>query len=364
MFGKEYWQNFAEGALSGGSSGLLAQGLNFLGGLQNEFFDKRAIQRQVEASKELTDYSFEKQMEFWNAQNAYNDPSSQVSRLIRAGLNPAMLNGNAINNTAGNLSSVPQAAAPHGSNHQGTGAPQMAMLMQIAQGIAQTGFLDEETRLITQKIVSELFEQNIKKFAALTGMEEWEIRKLDRIALHEALYEKSLTGGPVTIKNNPVKVTMEDVRQRAEYNKALTNSENALRELKQEQIKQNIEESKSLVLKLSAEEKKILRESESISQIVERQAIVNACSAFYGFPVYDLPPTLRAQLVETYTLVVRGDIYPETALRSAGRLINEYKEKELHIPRTRSESVSRSESSGILSVKASKSSQNSWSETY
>ncbi|AXH73438.1 MAG: DNA pilot protein [Microviridae sp.] len=45
------------------------------------------------ANKELAEYSYSKDLEMWNKTNEYNLPSSQMSRLKQAGLNPNLIYG-------------------------------------------------------------------------------------------------------------------------------------------------------------------------------------------------------------------------------------------------------------------------------
>ncbi|MBO5971627.1 MAG: hypothetical protein J6Q07_01280 [Alistipes sp.] len=362
------WDDFGnsllQGVIGGVGSGLLGLGFNALSGLVDTWNYKDQADYAFQLQEKAAKNAYNRQLDFWNLQNQYNDPSNQVKRLKGAGLNPALMNGQAMNNVAGGLSSTPMPGMISPQGRQSSASNFMGTLTSALAQLEQTGFLDAETKLMWQKVLNEKLNEDILKGAKELGLTNLEIRKIDREAYYEALYGEGMDGGAPRIKNNPYLEDINAARSASAYQKALTDSENVLRGLKQEQIQQNVNESKALVAKLDAEEKKILRESESLEQIIERQGILNACSAFYGFPVYDLPSTLTAQLVETYTLVVRGDIYADTAIRSASHLIEEYKKKELHIPRTRSESSSRSESRAILSVKGSKSSQNSWSETY
>lgn len=62
-----------------------------------------------EANAELAKYNWEQQKEMWNAQNAYNTPSAQMSRYRDAGLNPNLIYGQGSN---GNSTSIPTPATP------------------------------------------------------------------------------------------------------------------------------------------------------------------------------------------------------------------------------------------------------------
>lgn len=55
--------------------------------------------------------AYERSVEFWNMQNAYNDPQRQMERFKNAGLNPNLIYGNGTSTTAG-PPSVPSVEAP------------------------------------------------------------------------------------------------------------------------------------------------------------------------------------------------------------------------------------------------------------
>ena len=53
-------------------------------------------------------------VEFWNMQNAYNDPSAQMARLKEAGLNPNLIYGQSSGSAAGNAGAIAASkAAPY-----------------------------------------------------------------------------------------------------------------------------------------------------------------------------------------------------------------------------------------------------------
>ena len=57
------------------------------------------------SNKKLAQYSFNKNVEMWKMQNAYNSPKQQMSRLKEAGLNPNLMYGKG---TVGNAQTMPQ----------------------------------------------------------------------------------------------------------------------------------------------------------------------------------------------------------------------------------------------------------------
>lgn len=55
--------------------------------------ERRNIRDQTAANKELAEYAYGKDLEQWERQNLYNQPSAQMARLREAGLNPNLVYG-------------------------------------------------------------------------------------------------------------------------------------------------------------------------------------------------------------------------------------------------------------------------------
>lgn len=85
-------------ALIGAGSGLLG---GLFGGASNKKAAKVAakqseknLQTQINYARESADLEWKRNLEQWNRENAYNDPSQVVQRLQNAGLSPALALGN------------------------------------------------------------------------------------------------------------------------------------------------------------------------------------------------------------------------------------------------------------------------------
>lgn len=89
------WGEVISGAANLGSSIL------------NNVMNARNAREANEANKQAATTAYNRQLEFWNMQNAYNDPSQAIGRLVKAGINPNAVYGN-MQNSASTLSSVPQ----------------------------------------------------------------------------------------------------------------------------------------------------------------------------------------------------------------------------------------------------------------
>lgn len=93
------------GAYFGGPTGAAAgyNGANTVLGAVGLGDDQIAADQQWEYQKKASDYAFNQNLQMWNMVNAYNDPSAQMERLQKAGLNPNLVygGGNVTGNTSG-----------------------------------------------------------------------------------------------------------------------------------------------------------------------------------------------------------------------------------------------------------------------
>lgn len=95
-------------------------------------------EKQRNWSREMYDLQNKRDIEFWNMQNAYNDPLAQMQRLDSAGLNPHLVYGNGADTTAGPI-------ATHSAPQPNTKAPQLPPLGDaIASGLFS--FLDVQQK--------------------------------------------------------------------------------------------------------------------------------------------------------------------------------------------------------------------------
>lgn len=96
---------------AGVTSALVGAGSGLLGGLFSGASNKKAakiaakqseknLQTQINYARESADLEWQRNLEQWNRENEYNDPSQVVKRLQNAGLSPALALGNYGGNTA------------------------------------------------------------------------------------------------------------------------------------------------------------------------------------------------------------------------------------------------------------------------
>jgi hypothetical protein len=86
-------------------------GINIYNQEQQKKKNELDYQRQMEAEKR----EYERNLEIWNMQNAYNHPQQQMTRLRQAGLNPNLVYGKGADNTAQSISPTKSKAPEFGT---------------------------------------------------------------------------------------------------------------------------------------------------------------------------------------------------------------------------------------------------------
>lgn len=97
-----------------GGGGLIGALVGVGAGLYDSYQDRKTAkentERTIDAQKREAELAYQRQVQMWNMQNAYNSPQAQMQRFIAAGLNPHLIYGQG---NAGNASSMPQYQAPN-----------------------------------------------------------------------------------------------------------------------------------------------------------------------------------------------------------------------------------------------------------
>lgn len=83
---------------------------DILGSLISTAGNVYTTERTNQANKQLAEYSYSKDLEMWNKQNAYNSPVEQMKRYEAAGLNKNLIYGQG---SSGNAVQIPKYSAPH-----------------------------------------------------------------------------------------------------------------------------------------------------------------------------------------------------------------------------------------------------------
>lgn len=166
-------------ALVGAGGALLSGLLGFGGQSQTNDVNLQAVRETNQAQMDLAKYQYEKNLEQWNRENAYNSPSAQMSRLASAGLNPHLVyeKGNAITPAA----QSPKFEAPNLQAYHQDASP-MGVLGKGLQDAAETAFNNYMVSKMNAAKVDNLNYQNEKLYQeALTEESKRGLMTLQKI---------------------------------------------------------------------------------------------------------------------------------------------------------------------------------------
>lgn len=106
--------------------------------------------------------AYQRSIDMWNMNNAYNDPSAQMERLKQAGLNPNMVYGGGATTTA-SAPSAPQASSTTAQRFQGVDAlPAISMYMDVKMKQAQADLIEEQKNNVIQRTANERTDNLLK----------------------------------------------------------------------------------------------------------------------------------------------------------------------------------------------------------
>lgn len=118
--------------------------------------------RQRTDNRQDATTAYNRSLEMWNMNNAYNDPSAQMERLKQAGLNPNLVYGGGATTTA-SAPSAPQASSATPQRFQGVDAlPVMSAYMDVKMKQAQADLIEEQKNNIIQRTANERIDNLLK----------------------------------------------------------------------------------------------------------------------------------------------------------------------------------------------------------
>lgn len=131
----------------GGTQAASAVGTNVVNALM--YKRQRADNRQDATT------AYQRSIDTWNMNNAYNDPSAQMERLKQAGLNPNLVYGGGATTTA-SAPSAPQASSATPQRFQGVDAlPVISAYMDVKMKQAQADLIEEQKNNLIQRTANE-----------------------------------------------------------------------------------------------------------------------------------------------------------------------------------------------------------------
>ncbi len=322
-------------------------GFGFLNNLLSLPFDiareKRNYDLQYQYNEKAAENAFARQLEFWQMQNEYNTPAAQMRRLVDAGLNPALMNGGVSSNTAGGLSSVSSASV--GLSPQHDPIAKLLSVAELSHLFAQSGLIDEQSKNLLEATANLQLENTLKR---IFGTEQYlqikdraktmGVTIINEDALDEFFHVNSTEDG-----KSPLGTDIAFKEQQIAESQARIDDMQATLPYRLEDIlsqidfrNANISQLEESVKLLQAEQKKVGIESDLLQLDYDNKALTSNASAWFGFDISRLPPTLYRFCAGVYKDVMNGYKSPQDALNMVNKEFREYVKKDTHIPETHS----------------------------
>nr|QJB20809.1 MAG: hypothetical protein [Microvirus sp.] len=122
----------------------------------------RMYEKQRADNRQDATTAYQRSIDMWNMNNAYNDPSAQMERLKQAGLNPNLVYGGGATTTA-SAPSAPQASSATPQRFQGVDAlPALSMYMDVKMKQAQADLIEEQKNNVIQRTANERTDNLLK----------------------------------------------------------------------------------------------------------------------------------------------------------------------------------------------------------
>lgn len=140
--------------------------LGAVGGLASNIFNiaeqRRTNRQSMDFSREMWEKQGQRELQFWNMQNAYNDPKAQMARLEAAGLNPNLVYGNGATTQAASLS--PKSAGSASINPARLDLSSvMQQTLALSQMKAQIDKTKAESDAVKALTANRVFDNEVKK---------------------------------------------------------------------------------------------------------------------------------------------------------------------------------------------------------
>lgn len=160
---------------------IVAAGIGAASSLLGGIFNRKGTKDTNREERQWNERMFEKQnqrdIDFWKMQNAYNDPSAQMTRLGEAGLNPHLVYGNGATATAGPI-------ATHSAPSYNPKAPTYNEMQNVGQHA--TSMLDQIYNIQQKKANIALTEAQTQATSATTANREF-MNRMNTPELEQAL---------------------------------------------------------------------------------------------------------------------------------------------------------------------------------
>lgn len=175
----------ALGAIIAGGASLLGSALGFGSQKKTNKANMELAKYQNEWQSQENEKAYQRNLQMWNLQNAYNSPTQQMARLRSAGLNPNLVYGSGV--TGNNAGSTPQyqpadikraELSPYRGWNQGL-TDAVSNFLAFRSNRAQVENMEAQNSLIRQQTATEATRQ--ANIAASTARSEFDLSQANRL---------------------------------------------------------------------------------------------------------------------------------------------------------------------------------------
>lgn len=175
----------ALGALIAGGASLLGSALGFGSQKKTNKANMELAKYQNEWQAQENEKAYQRNLQMWNLQNAYNSPTQQMARLRSAGLNPNLVYGSGV--TGNSAGSTPQyqpadikraELSPYRGWNQGL-TDAVSNFLAFRSNRAQVENMEAQNSLIRQQTATEATRQ--ANIAASTARSEFDLSQANRL---------------------------------------------------------------------------------------------------------------------------------------------------------------------------------------
>lgn len=175
----------ALGAIIAGGASLLGSALGFGSQKKTNKANMELAKYQNEWQTQENEKAYQRNLQMWNLQNAYNSPTQQMARLRSAGLNPNLVYGSGV--TGNSAGSTPQyqpadvkraELSPYRGWNQGL-TDAVSNFLAYRSNRAQVENMEAQNSLIRQQTATEATRQ--ANIAASTARSEFDLSQANRL---------------------------------------------------------------------------------------------------------------------------------------------------------------------------------------
>lgn len=173
------------GAVIAGGASLLGSALGFGSQKKTNKANMELAKYQNEWQSQENEKAYQRNLQMWNLQNAYNSPTQQMARLRSAGLNPNLVYGSGV--TGNSAGSTPQyqpadikraELSPYRGWNQGL-TDAVSNFLAFRSNRAQVENMEAQNSLIRQQTATEATRQ--ANIAASTARSEFDLSQANRL---------------------------------------------------------------------------------------------------------------------------------------------------------------------------------------